>query len=108
MSDPGPQFIRLCSVEDVPEPSLKRFIIEGDEILLARFRGQYYALDERCTHRGGPLSEGTIEDGAVTCPWHFGHFSLITGQPVSPPPMVPLRRHVVRVENGSVFLSKRS
>jgi glycine betaine catabolism B len=77
MSDPRLQFIRLCSVEDVPEASLKRFIIEGDEILLATFRGQYYALDERCTHRGGPLSEGSLEEGTVKCPWHFGQFSLI-------------------------------
>jgi len=106
MSDLGSQLIRLCSVEEVSEASLKRFIVDGEEILLARFKGQYYALDEGCTHRGGPLSEGTLEDGAITCPWHYGQFNLSTIQAMSPPPTTPLKIFKVRVENGSVFVSK--
>ncbi len=106
MSDPGLQLIRLCSVEEIPETSLKRFVVDGDEILLARFNGQYYALEEKCTHRGGPLSEGNVEDGAITCPWHYGQFNLATGEATSPPPTTPLKIFAVTVENGSVFLSK--
>jgi nitrite reductase/ring-hydroxylating ferredoxin subunit len=75
MSDPGLQFIPLCSVKDVPEASLKSFMVEGHETLLARLRGQYSAVDKRCTHRGGLLSEGTMEDGPITCPWHYRQFN---------------------------------
>ena len=62
----------------------------GAEILVARIGGQFYALSERCTHRGGALSEGAMDIGVVTCPWHFAQFNLETGQVVGPPASEPL------------------
>ncbi len=52
--------VRLCSETDVVETSVRRFVVEGRRILLGKFAGKYYALDERCTHRGGHLSEGAL------------------------------------------------
>jgi len=42
--------------------------------------GKYYALDERCAHRGGPLSEGVFDGGVITCLWHLGQFDLESGE----------------------------
>ena len=72
---------------------------------MAKVAGRYYALDDRCSHRGGPLSEGTLEGGVVTCPWHFGKFDLETGEVKGPPPIEPLRTYEVRVESGNVLIS---
>ncbi len=84
---------------------MRRFLVDGKEILLAKFENEYHALTEKCTHRGGPLSEGSLEDGVVTCPWHFGQFDLKTGHVVGPPPSDPLTKYRVRVENGDIFVS---
>lgn len=97
--------VRLCPVDEVPEKAIRRFSVNGTEILLARWENQFYALSEKCTHRGGPLSEGSLEDGVITCPWHFGQFDLKTGNVIGPPPFQPAQKFEVRVENGAVFVS---
>ena len=58
-------------------------IVQVGEKILAIFRCEdgYYALDDRCSHRGGPLSEGKLEGYEVTCPWHAGKFDVRTGKP---------------------------
>jgi len=48
--------------------------------------GKYYALDERCAHRGGPLSEGVFDGGVITCLWHLGQFDLESGEVRCSPP----------------------
>ena len=72
---------------------------------MGKVAGKYYALNERCTHRGGPLSEGTLEDGIVTCPWHFGQFDLVTGEVRGSPPEEPLKSYELRVEGANIFIS---
>ncbi len=84
---------------------MRRFEVNGREILVARHDNQFYILSERCTHRGGPLSEGTLEQGVITCPWHFGQFDVKTGKVVGPPPFEPLERLEVKVEDGAVYVS---
>lgn len=92
-------------MDELPEKAIRRFSVNGTEILLARWENQFYALSEKCTHRGGPLSEGTLQDGVITCPWHFGQFDLKTGNVIGPPPFQPAQKFEVRVENGAVFVS---
>lgn len=86
---------------------MRRFVVIGREILLARHENEFYSLGERCTHRGGPLSEGTLERGVITCPWHFGQFDVKTGKVVGPPPFEPLEKFEVKVENGAIYISTR-
>ncbi len=70
----------LASVKDVPEKA--GIIVRGPddlEIALFKIDGQIYALDNRCPHMDGPLGEGEIEGGMVTCPWHGWQFEEDTG-----------------------------
>jgi nitrite reductase/ring-hydroxylating ferredoxin subunit len=97
--------VRLCSESDVVENSVRRFVVEGREILLGKFAGKYYALDESCTHRGGPLSEGAFDDGVITCLWHFGQFDLETGEVRGSPPSEPLKTFENRVEGADILIS---
>lgn len=52
---------------------------DGSEIALFKSEGTIYALDNTCPHKGGPLGEGIVEDGGVTCPWHGWQFDIRSG-----------------------------
>jgi glycine betaine catabolism B len=83
-----------------------RAVIVGEkELLLVKFAGKCYAFDERCAHRGGPLSEGSLDDGSITCPWHFGQFEIETGNVRGPPPTEPLMRYDLIIEDGNILVS---
>jgi nitrite reductase/ring-hydroxylating ferredoxin subunit len=97
--------VRLCSESEVVDNSVQHFLVEGRLILLGKLAGRYYALDERCTHRGGPLSEGTLESGVITCPWHFGQFDIVTGEVRGPPPEEPLKTYGIRIEDANILIS---
>jgi nitrite reductase/ring-hydroxylating ferredoxin subunit len=74
-------------------------------ILVGKLAGKYYAPDERCTHRGGPLSEEFLEGGVIRCPWHYGQIDLAIGEVRGPPPAEPLKTYEFRVEDADIFVS---
>ena len=55
-------------------------VVEGQKIALFRVGEAFHALSDTCTHRGGPLSEGTVEGAEVTCPWHGARFDIKPAQ----------------------------
>ncbi|MFL6162969.1 MAG: Rieske 2Fe-2S domain-containing protein [Jatrophihabitantaceae bacterium] len=73
-------------------------------VLLVRIDGQLLAIDDRCTHRGGPLHEGEVSDGCVSCPWHGSRFRLTDGEVVAGPAIRPQRSWEVRTRYGMVQL----
>ena len=75
----------------------------GDRrIALFNENGTLVAYDDRCTHVGGPVSEGSFENGIVTCPWHGAQFRVEDGKALTPPAGGDLRRYPVRVEAGAI------
>src|SRR5207245_179427 len=58
---------------------------EGLSIALFNVEGSFYAIDNTCTHRGGPLGEGELKGDTVACPWHGAHFNVKTGAVTVPP-----------------------
>jgi nitrite reductase/ring-hydroxylating ferredoxin subunit/uncharacterized membrane protein len=76
--------------------------VAGVEVMVVRQRESLYALLDRCAHQGGPLHEGTIEDGAVICPWHSSRYSLFDGSALSGPTAYPQPVLQVRVQNGKI------
>jgi nitrite reductase/ring-hydroxylating ferredoxin subunit len=97
--------LKLCSESDIVDDSVRRFVAEGKEILVGKLAGKYYALDEGCTHRGGPLSEGSLEGGVITCSWHYVQFDLATSEVRGPPPADPLKSYELRVEVADILIS---
>ncbi len=97
--------VRLCSESDVVDNSVRRFVVEGKEILVGKVAGKYYALDERCTHRGGPLSKGSLEGGVITCLGIMDSLDLATGEVRGPPPAEPLESYELRVERSDILIS---
>jgi 3-phenylpropionate/trans-cinnamate dioxygenase ferredoxin subunit len=70
--------------------------------------GGIYAVGNRCSHANGPLADGLVEDGAVTCPYHGSRFDLATGEPLCGPASRPLARFEVAVEGEQVYLTAAS
>jgi nitrite reductase/ring-hydroxylating ferredoxin subunit/uncharacterized membrane protein len=71
-------------------------------IMLCRKNGRVHALANTCTHMGGPLDEGTVDDGCVTCPWHGSTFRLADGSIVRGPASTPQPTYEVRVVDGEI------
>lgn len=72
------------------------------EVLVVRQDGKVYALANRCTHRGGPLAEGQLAEGCVTCPWHGSTFRLEDGEVITGPAAVRQPAFAARVSDGQI------
>jgi nitrite reductase/ring-hydroxylating ferredoxin subunit len=75
--------------------------------MLLRQGGEIFALSDRCAHRGGPLHEGTIEDGCVTCPWHASVFRLRDGSLERGPSAYPQPAWETRERDGRIEVRPR-
>ncbi len=80
-----PAFIRVAEAAEIPAGAGKLVEVAGKQIAVFESHGSYYAIDNECTHVGGPLAEGRLEGTVVECPWHAARFSIQSGQPVSGP-----------------------
>lgn len=93
----------LGAEADVPEGGAKCVTVDKKQYALFKVRGTVYCIDNRCTHMGGPLCEGDLEEFIVTCPWHGSRFDVKTGEVVGPPARTPVRSYPVTVEGGKVI-----
>lgn len=96
----------VAVLDDLPEGRPVARALGETPVLLLRHGAQVSALKDRCSHRGGPLHEGELEDGCVTCPWHGSQFRLVGGESdgdvVRGPATRPQERFETRVVGGHV------
>lgn len=76
------KFTEVAKIEELKSGIMKAVIVEGREILLARVGDKYYAVDGRCPHMKGDLSQGKLEGTVVTCPRHGSQFDISNGRVV--------------------------
>lgn len=69
-------------------------------VVLVRHRGRVYAMGSRCSHFGGPLDEGWVQNGGLVCPWHGSRYSLGTSRVLDGQSTVPQPRYRVRLRDG--------
>ncbi|HHB11898.1 MAG TPA: nitrite reductase small subunit NirD [Chromatiales bacterium] len=99
------EWLEICRLDDIPRLGAR--VVEHPDGNIAIFRtkdDRVFALDDRCPHKGGPLSQGIVFDHKVACPLHDWVIDLEKGEAV-PPDEGCTHRHPVRVENGLVYLS---
>jgi nitrite reductase/ring-hydroxylating ferredoxin subunit len=98
------KFVKIANANELNHGECKVYEIEGREIALFNVNGEFFAISNTCPHRGGPLGEGFLEEGIVSCPWHGWQFDVKTGQNARMPgPNVKCFK--VKIENGEVFVS---
>jgi metal-sulfur cluster biosynthetic enzyme/nitrite reductase/ring-hydroxylating ferredoxin subunit len=101
-------FVRVASVGELPDPGATVVEVDGDVIALFHVDGAFHALDDVCTHDGGPLASGELTGHKVACPRHGAKFDVRTGAALSMPAVRATRAHDVKVEDGGVWVRLRS
>lgn len=96
------EYVKVSKVSDLSPGNAKLVEVEGKKIALFNVEGSFYAIDDTCSHRGGPLSEGMLEGNQVTCPWHAASFDVTSGAVLSPPAPNGVARYNVRVEGADI------
>ncbi len=96
------QFVKVARVEELAAGQVRLVEVEGRRIALFNLDGTFYAIDDTCPHRGGPLSEGFVEGDVVICPWHGARFRIPTGEVLSPPAAQGVACYPVRVHGGEI------
>lgn len=104
-------FIRVADTSEIEAGKTKKVAIGDLAVLIVNIEGKFYAVDNLCTHYGGDLSEGTLQDKILTCPVHGARFDVTDGSVVSPPAealdrpdIENLTVYPLRVENQGIFI----
>ncbi len=99
-------FVVVCDVNDIEEDRAKMFCIDKERIAVYKTQGKLFAVNNVCKHQNGPLGEGKILDGCITCPWHGYQYLPENGQ--SPPPFKErVSTYDVRLEKNIVWLNPK-
>lgn len=97
-------FVFVCSIDEIAESRAKIFCIDKERIAVYKHENKLYAIHNVCKHQGGPLGEGKIMDGCITCPWHGYQYLPHNGQ--SPPPFTEkVNTFEVKVMDNKVWLN---
>jgi 3-phenylpropionate/trans-cinnamate dioxygenase ferredoxin component len=98
------KWVKVARMSDVPPG--KKVIVEVDGILVVvvNLEGKYYAIEDVCTHDGGPLGEGDLEDGQIICPRHGSRFDVRTGNALTLPAFEPAPTYEVRLEGEDILV----
>jgi nitrite reductase/ring-hydroxylating ferredoxin subunit len=102
----GDGFVAVCQADRIPEKCATIVSLSGERVAVFRYDGKISAISNVCQHQNGPLGEGRIIDGCVTCPWHG--YQYLPGSGAAPAPFkekIPTFR--VRVVEGTVFIHPR-
>ena len=95
-------FMKVATTDEIGPGQTRLVEVSGKQIALFNVDGQFFALDNTCTHRGGPLAEGEVSGHEVSCPWHGGTFDIRTGEVVGPPAPQAVARYDIRVTGPDI------
>jgi len=95
---------KVAAVQELGEGQARTVEVNGKSIAVFNVAGRYYAIDNLCPHRGGPLGEGDVEGQIVVCPWHGWRWDVTTGANANNP-AVRVSCYPVTVEQGTIFVA---
>jgi nitrite reductase/ring-hydroxylating ferredoxin subunit len=95
-------FRDVAALSDLPPGRSLPIRVDGTDVALFNVGGTIRAVSSECTHAGGPLCEGDVEEGVVTCPWHAATFDLTDGKALTRPATLDLVSYPARVVGGRV------
>ena len=96
-------FLRTARKDEVPAGSIREFQVEGKAIALANVSGKFYAINNTCLHRGGPLAEGELNGNVVTCPWHGWQYDVTSGK-LTMNPAIGEQCYPVEIRGEDIFV----
>lgn len=96
-------FIEIANANDIANGEAKVFEKEGKTIALFNVDGIFFAIDNTCAHRQGPLGEGYLDGKIITCPLHGWQYDITNGQCQTMPNM-HVASYKTKIENGKIFI----
>ena len=106
MSEPTKTSLPVCPSAELPAGAMRLVEHEGRKIGVFNCDGALYAVEDRCSHDGGPLAEGEFDAAACTveCPRHGSLFDLTTGRPKTLPAYAPVQTFPITIEDDTIVL----
>ena len=98
------EYVKVAQANEIEPNHGKLVEVQGKKIALFNVDGKFHAIDDTCTHRGGPLSEGELEGDQVTCPLHGAKFKVNSGEVLGPPAPQGVNAYKVRVNGPDIEL----
>lgn len=98
-------FIKVAEASELTPGGKKLVELDGRAIALFRLDDGYHAIDDVCTHDGGPLAEGDLVGREIMCPRHGARFDVVTGQALCMPAIEPVTVHAVDARHDGVYVS---
>ena len=96
-------FYKVAKKQDLVEGEGVEVLIQGKPIAIFKLEENFYAIDNLCPHRGGPLAEGDVKGATVSCPWHAWEFDVKTGCNAENPE-IKVNKYNVKVEGDDVMI----
>lgn len=99
------EFYKVAKVSEVPPGTKKLVEVDFVPVLLFNVQGEFYAMEDVCTHDGGPLGEGWFSGDEIECPRHGARFSVKTGEPLCMPAVEAVECYTVKLEDDDILIS---
>ena len=96
--------VKTINISEINENSVKVVNIENKDVAIFNVDGEFYAIDDLCSHAEASLAEGEVFDCKVECPLHGAEFDLKTGEAVTLPATRPVDTYMISVENDIIYL----
>ena len=108
-AEAGEAWMEVCPLDELAPGETKTVFLEGKMVGLFNIGGSLYALNNRCTHARGPLTEGHVnaDECSVVCPWHYGKFDLKTGHAIDGVVRKAVETYQVELREGVIYVGTR-
>ena len=98
-------YVKVINKSDLANGEKKTVFAGGKRLMIANVGGEFFAIDDTCTHKGCSLgTEGKLTGSTVTCGCHGGQFNVVTGKVIAPPPMTDETSYTVKTEGDDVMV----
>jgi 3-phenylpropionate/trans-cinnamate dioxygenase ferredoxin subunit len=96
---------RVARADEIPPERVAVFEVGDHDVAVCNVEGEFYAIDDLCTHDGGALDQGELEGDEIECPRHGARFDVRTGRATQMPAFEPVETHAVRLEGNDVLVA---
>lgn len=97
-------FHQVATTDQLDEDEAVQVIVNGKEIAIVNLGGEFYALDDICTHAYASMADGYIEGDCIECPLHGAQFNIKTGKAETPPATEDLKTYELKIEDGNILV----
>ena len=101
------EYVTVGKTSDVAPGAVRVFVVDGQDVTVANVGGQFYAFADVCTHDGGSLAGGELDNCVIECPRHGARFDIATGQALSMPAVVPIPVYDLKIDGDEIQVCRR-